>query len=191
MDIFVRLLRGDAHHDGPEAALAAIESAAREARHDAGAARGALRRVGRRHHALVGIGQPLHDVYRAAFEALEAPVSVAPDQVRVVHVVDPSIGSSVRAVQRAVRRARESVVLVRCEQRSGAACAGSELEALALLGGDERTGLVVVGTRDVLVRRVPLVDAFLPGHAVAPREVANVLGAAVRAAGWVTRSVGS
>jgi len=190
MDIFVQLLRGSVRAGGPEAALAAIEAVAREASRDPERARGALQRIGRTHHDHFGIGSDLHDVYRAAFEALQRRVPIPSHDVCVVRCTALAPVPSVRAVQRSVRRGTEPFVLVRCEERADLASAAGELTALALLCEDPRVGMVVVGERDALFRRALLVAALLPDRALAAGDVADALGDVVRRAGSTVRVVG-
>lgn len=190
MDIFVRLLRAGARDGGPEAALAAIEAVARDASRDPERARGALHRVGRTHHAHFGIGSGLHDVYRAAFEALQRRVPIPSHDVRAVRCTALAPVPSVRAVQRSVRRGTEPFVLVRCEERADLASAAGELTALALLGEDPRVGMVVVGERDAIFRRVLFAAALLPDRALAADDVVDALGDVVQRAGSTVRVVG-
>jgi hypothetical protein len=188
MDIFVRLLQGDARDDGPGVALDALEAIATSAARDPEAARAQLRRAGRRHDARFAIGGELHDVYRAAYEALHERVSASSDQVHVVLCRALAPAPTLRALQRSVRRVAAPIVVVRAEARTAAGAAG-ELEALALLADDASLDAVVIGERDVLLRRSLLDGLLLSERVLAPDAVAGALVEAMRDAGATVRSV--
>jgi len=191
MDIFVRLLADDVRRDGPDAALTALEAAAAMAVRDPDGAREQLYRAGRRHRDLFGIGCAFHDVYRAAFEALCQRVSTPPGDARVLRCAELAPSPSPRAVQRAVRRATEPLVLVRCDERPNVAGAADELEAMALLAGEPDLGMVVIGERDALVRRETLQGGLRSDRAIAPAAVVDALARIVRDAGMAVRMVPS
>ncbi len=191
MDIFVRLLADDARHDGPDAALAALEAATALAVTDPDGAREQLRRAGRRHRDLCGMGATFHDVYRAAFAALHQRPLARSDDVRVVRCAELDTAPSLRAVQRAVRRAREPLILVRCEERSHVAGAADELEALALLVDEPGLGMVVIGERDALVRRELLTGSLRSDRAIALAAVVDAVAQIVRDEGMTVRVVPS
>lgn len=191
MDIFVRLLADDARRDGPDAALTALEAAAALAVKDPEGAREQVRRAGRRHRDLCGIGGALHDVYRAAFVALHQRALTRSDDVRVVRCAELDTAPSLRAVQRAVRRAHEPLVLVRCEERSQVAGASAELEALALLADEPGLGMVVIGERDALVRRELLTGSLRSDRAIALAAVVDAMAQIVRDAGMTVHAVPS
>jgi hypothetical protein len=187
LDIFVRLLADDRRRDGPDAALTAVESAAALAARDPEGARERLREAGRRHGDLFGIGCAFHDVYRAAFEALHRRPSAPSGDVRVVRCVELGASASLRALQRAVRRAPEPLVLVRCGEHPRVAGAADELEALALLADEPGLGMVVIGEHDALVRRELLQGGLRSDRAIAVDAVVGTLARIVRDAGMAVR----
>lgn len=146
-------------------------------------ARERLRAAGRRHRHLLGIGCSFHDVYRAAFTALHQRPLRPPGDVRVLPCTALGASPSLRALQRAVRRAPEPLVLVRCEERSNVAGASEELEACVLMAGEPSVGLVVIGERDALVRREVLTAGLRSDRAIALDAVADALTRVVRDAG--------
>lgn len=186
MDIFVRLLQGDARDDGAGAALDALEAIATDAARDPEGARAQLRRAGRRHDARFAIGGDLHDVYRAAYEALHQRVAAASDQVHVVLCRALTPAPTLRALQRSVRRVAAPLVLVRADARPSAA---GELEALAVLADNASLHAVMIGERDVLLRRALLEGRLLPERALAPDAVAEALAEAMHDAGATVQAV--
>jgi len=187
LDIFVRLLAAEDRHEGPESALTAVESAAALATKDLEAARERLRAAGHRHRDLFGIGCEFHDVFRTAFAALHRRPSTPPGDVRVVRCDELGAAPSTRALQRAVRRVTEPLVLVRCEERSRVGGAADELEALAILADEPGLGMVVVGERDALVRRELLQGALRSDRAIAVDAIVDAVARIVRDAGMAVR----
>ena len=191
MDIFVRLLADDVRSSGPDAALTALESTAAMAARDPHGARERLRREGRRHRDLFGIDGAFHEVYRAAFEALIRRVPTSAGAVRVVRCAELAPAPSPRAVQHAVRRVTEPLVLVRCEAPADVAGAGAadELEALTRLADEPGLGMVVIGAGDALLRREVLLGPLRSDRSMAPDAVVDALARIVRDAGMTVRSV--